>query len=175
MGFGGGGSGSFVLPNHKHTNVLADGGNLEELVSLIDGITLKVWLDAAIAAIPVATAQAIGLTAGDFSTTSTSWVDVTGMSLTLPNTSRVFLSTAFLMLNSSNAAAQDFRYMNDSTAQKEGHFFQSNAGAWQPVATSMSGTCSGQVIKIQVKRLSAGTLLVGGSANSYSHMESLET
>ena len=48
MGFGGGGSGSFVLPNHDHTNVLADGGELLEAISLIDGITLKAWLDAAI-------------------------------------------------------------------------------------------------------------------------------
>jgi hypothetical protein len=43
MGFGGGGSGSFVLPNHDHTNVLADGGELEELVTLVDGSTLAAW------------------------------------------------------------------------------------------------------------------------------------
>ncbi len=49
MGFGGGGSGSFVLPNHTHTNVLLDGGSLEELVSLVDGATMKVWIDNKIA------------------------------------------------------------------------------------------------------------------------------
>ncbi len=52
MGFGGGGSGSFVLPNHDHTNVLADGGELLEATSLIDGVTLKAWLDAGLATIP---------------------------------------------------------------------------------------------------------------------------
>lgn len=46
MGFGGGGSGSFVLPNHDHTNVLADGGELLEATSLIDGITLAAWIAA---------------------------------------------------------------------------------------------------------------------------------
>ncbi len=46
MGFGGGGSGSFVLPNHDHTNVLADGGELLEATTLIDGVTMKAWIDA---------------------------------------------------------------------------------------------------------------------------------
>jgi hypothetical protein len=46
MGFGGGGSGSFVLPNHDHTNVLADGGELLEATTLIDGITLAAWMSA---------------------------------------------------------------------------------------------------------------------------------
>ena len=53
MGFGGGGSGSFVLPNHDHTNVLADGGELLEATSLIDGITLKAWVDSKTDAVPV--------------------------------------------------------------------------------------------------------------------------
>ncbi len=51
MGFGGGGSGSFVLPNHDHTNILADGGELLEATSLIDGVTLQTWVSAEIAAI----------------------------------------------------------------------------------------------------------------------------
>lgn len=46
MGFGGGGSGSFVLPDHDHTNGLADGGELLQATSLIDGITLQAWLEA---------------------------------------------------------------------------------------------------------------------------------
>jgi hypothetical protein len=43
MGFGGGGSGSFVLPNHEHTNVLADGGALVGATSLVDAETLDAW------------------------------------------------------------------------------------------------------------------------------------
>lgn len=44
MGFGGGGSGSFVLPNHTHTNVLADGGALVGATSLIDLETIDTYL-----------------------------------------------------------------------------------------------------------------------------------
>lgn len=55
MGFGGGGSGSFVLPNHDHTNVLADGGELDADVSLIhDGInavTFDAWIAAKFASL----------------------------------------------------------------------------------------------------------------------------
>ena len=50
MGFGGGGTGSFVLPDHLHTNALADGGALDEAVSLInDGaadVTFAAWMTA---------------------------------------------------------------------------------------------------------------------------------
>ncbi len=50
MGFGGGGSGSFVLPNHLHTNGAADGGDLEEAVTLVDGATMLAWWNAKLAA-----------------------------------------------------------------------------------------------------------------------------
>lgn len=47
MGFGGGGSGAFSLPNHDHTNALLHGGALDEAVTLInDGgadVTLLSW------------------------------------------------------------------------------------------------------------------------------------
>ncbi len=43
MGFGGGGSGSFVLPNHTHTAVLQDGGVLGGASSLVDAETLDAW------------------------------------------------------------------------------------------------------------------------------------
>ena len=41
MGFGGGGSGSFVLPDHTHSSVLEDGGELERLVTKVDTETLE--------------------------------------------------------------------------------------------------------------------------------------
>ena len=41
MGFGGGGSGSFVLPNHTHSSVLEDGGELEKLITKVDTEILK--------------------------------------------------------------------------------------------------------------------------------------
>lgn len=44
MGFSGGGTGAFSLPDHTHTNTLLDGGELEKAVSLIDGDTLQTWL-----------------------------------------------------------------------------------------------------------------------------------
>lgn len=45
MGFTGGNTGAFSLPNHKHTNAALDGGEFDELVSLINGITFKAWKD----------------------------------------------------------------------------------------------------------------------------------
>ncbi len=83
MGFGGGGSGSFVLPNHKHTNILADGGELEELVSLVDGATMKVWVTAeAAAAKSVFTEETDKLTS-TFTTGSITKVPITGLSVVL--------------------------------------------------------------------------------------------
>jgi len=41
MGFGGGGSGSFVLPDHTHSSVADDGGALERLVSKVDADLLE--------------------------------------------------------------------------------------------------------------------------------------
>ncbi len=46
MGFGGGSSGSFSLPNHKHTNTLLDGGELKDLETLVDGATLNAYIQA---------------------------------------------------------------------------------------------------------------------------------
>ena len=45
MGFGGGGTGSFALPNHDHTNALEDGGELLENTTLVDGSTMLAWLN----------------------------------------------------------------------------------------------------------------------------------
>ena len=84
MGFGGGGSGSFVLPDHTHTNAIADGGDLEDLVSLVDGATLQAWFDAEFALVkPVYSKQTIVPTTAQ-TTTSTSLVDMTAGTLTLP-------------------------------------------------------------------------------------------
>jgi len=43
MGFGGGGSGSFVLPDHTHSSVLDDGGELERLITKVDLDTLQTY------------------------------------------------------------------------------------------------------------------------------------
>lgn len=44
MPFGGGGSGSYSLQNHKHTNTLQDGGSLDSTASLIDSVTIASYV-----------------------------------------------------------------------------------------------------------------------------------
>jgi hypothetical protein len=173
MGFGGGGSGSFVLPNHLHTNGVADGGDLEELVSLIDGITFKAWLDAAIAASP-ATTQTVEKS-GDFTTTSTSVVDFTGMSITMPNvTNGKYMLSCVLDWSRSIAGLCQWRFMEAATPKNYLSAY-SSGGVIDFLISPMNlvGDLSGQIIKIQGFTQS-GTLTIVGSGASYSNMQSLE-
>jgi hypothetical protein len=174
MGFGGGGSGSFVLPNHKHTNVLLDGGELEELVSLVDGATLNAWLAAKLLLI-APTNQSITLS-GDFTTVSTTVVDVTGMSLTVANRSNgKYIFNALIDMYCTSAGADcEFRLMHNATAQPYARQNQGGTGGIESIVNlPLTGNLDGAVVKLQCKT-SAGTLAVRGSANHFSWCEVLE-
>jgi len=54
MPFGGGGTGSFSLPDHLHTDVVQDGGELERDVTLVDGETLEEYVDSKVGTVPLA-------------------------------------------------------------------------------------------------------------------------
>ncbi len=116
MGFGGGGSGSFVLPNHEHTNVLADGGELDEIVSLINNgatVTMKAWMDTAIAAAIAAATQPLWELIEDYEFTgaaSSKEFDFTN--LTMDDHSELVL----IMDGSLNAAGEIRLQLNGDTA-----------------------------------------------------------
>jgi hypothetical protein len=172
MGFGGGGSGSFVLPNHKHTNVLADGGNLEELVSLIDGITFKAWIDAKI----LANAPTIDsvVNAANFSTSAGVYVDVTGMSITMPTkTNGKYMLVASLIVSTSIAVKTIYvRFVDDVTATGGlvSYVSVGGAGTQTMVSNAIVGDLSGQVVKLQVNDWGGGTVTVYGAANTKSNL-----
>ncbi len=170
MGFGGGGSGSFVLPNHKHTNVLADGGELEELVSLIDGITLKAWLDAAIiTAKGTITSQEDAASA--FTTTSATYVDITGFSITVPNDAGKSLITSQISGGLNIADAFSVRLMNDTTALGAYPVHNDTATANYGVTLAAIVDCDGQVVKTQLKTDGGATYTIQAT---FSKMYSFE-
>ena len=175
MGFGGGGSGSFVLPNHDHTNVLADGGELLEATSLIDGITLKAWLDTAIAAsvaanIPTIQHDSLG---ANVTTVSTSFVDITGLSITVPNkTNGKFMLTGVYVYTNSTSANIRFRFVDDAT-NINAVVDTSIAGNNATTTDCYTGNSNGQVVKSQFLT-GSGTLIILAGALEDTHLESLE-
>ena len=178
MGFGGGGSGSFVLPNHDHTNVLADGGALDEAVSLInDGaadVTMLAWIQAILTA-RAPTVQSVTLGAST-STTSAAKVDVTGMSITLPNVAGGKWIATFVidMKNNNTAAWNSFQLVDGGTVLPANTVYQTHAINYDnSVTMCATGSCDGQVLKLQYNR-NVGTLSVMGAGQANSTMHSLE-
>jgi hypothetical protein len=179
MGFGGGGTGSFSLPDHNHTNVLQDGGELDETVSLIDNgatVTLKAWIDAAIAAAIVAPTTQSQINTAVFSTSSTSLVDITGMSLTLPSNTGKSLVTVALSYNSNTVANECIVCIKDDTTDLE---LYSDALATvsrrQNIFISAIVENDGQAVKARVKSGSGAQTIdfqVGG--NLANRIKSLE-
>ncbi len=100
MGFGGGGSGSFVLPNHDHTNILADGSALDEAVSLInDGaadVTFNTWCNALIATGLLANKLELLDDSGDLASAAT-YTYTPGTALTSTKYSKIFTVYDFQM------------------------------------------------------------------------------
>jgi hypothetical protein len=179
MGFGGGGSGSFVLPNHKHTNVLADGGALDEAISLInDGaadVTFSTWVNAKITSAHTSPTIQRDELGANVTTTSVTFVDITGLSITVPNNTGKFLITAGLNHFTVGAGATNrFRILDNSTAYAEG-VVQTTTSTINTISTLVhAGDNDGQVVKAQFLT-SSGTLYCAGSASGEkSYLVSLE-
>jgi hypothetical protein len=131
MGFGGGGSGSFVLPNHKHTNVLADGGELEELVSLVDGATMKAWVTAEIAAGKTVFTKETDRLTSIFSTVSATKVPITGLSVVLDASGQALINFYCSFYNT--VAGSTIIDVYDGTNVIDGGLQGSDAGQEQMV------------------------------------------
>ncbi len=113
MGFGGGGSGSFVLPNHKHTNVLADGGALVGATSLIDLETIDAYFATEYALVkPTFTNTSAANTS--FSTGSTSLVNVTSAAVTLQATGKfLFVASCSGQITGTTVGSLGWRLTHD--------------------------------------------------------------
>ena len=169
MGFGGGGSGSFVLPNHTHTNALADGGALPSATTLIDALTIQAYSDAEYTANhvkPVVQQFHLGTI---FSTSSATLVDITGMTLTLPTVTdgKAFICCTFTVSNSVTLTNSVVALLDDGVvvSQNQDYTF----AAAYPYSDSVLWTMDldGSVLKCQTLA-GAGTTSIQASSGYYS-------
>ena len=174
MGFGGGGSGSFVLPNHTHTNVLANGGELEDLVSLVDGVTMQVWLDAELALKKPLISDVLRTT--NFTTVSSTYVDITTFTKTMSNVTngKALLIGVLQTYSSANNSPMWFQWLDNSV----GKFFIAYHGvAINTLATQTLPcvtTTEGQICKMQCHSHGGATTTVLGTATEMSFIQALE-
>lgn len=177
MGFGGGGSGAFSLPNHLHTNALLAGGALDEAVSLInDGVgdvTFITWINAILAA-KAPTRQRV-VPGTNFSTTSLTLVDVTGYKITMPTvTNGKFLVNFVVNSHNTSLGAVNVYVLVDDVTAKQPQQVSCPAANYVLINTlSLTGTQSGQAIKLQMK-VNAGAGTVNGTGDNVTVIESLE-
>ena len=159
MGFGGGGSGSFVLPNHTHTNVLADGGALSDTSSLVDAATIQVWFDNEYAAVKGSISSQKDTLSPQFTTTSGTYVDVTGITLTLPNNTGKAL-IALMAQYKASANQHAFFKIYDGSAQDEMQNRTDTVNAYYSNTVTHIADNDGQVIKVQCAISGGATLTV---------------
>ena len=170
MGFGGGGSGAFSLPDHDHTNAALDGGELSDLVTLVDGVTLQSWLQTHIRA-----TKQLSETASNQNITLGSFVDVTNLTLTMPNNHNKSIVCFDLMWYSAVLGAEAwFQILDDGVAQSP--FRVSNPVANYNNGLSKSYVCenNGQVVKLQARTASSNAYYIRGGSNYISTVTSLE-
>jgi hypothetical protein len=169
MGFGGGGTGSFALPNHTHTNVTEDGGELEELVSLVDGATLQAWVSAEIlSAKPVPASQEV-LKSGTFTTTSSTLVDITGMTATLPNNDGKSLVIFQIYYNMSANYDATFDIMDNTTLQNKATTKYDSTINTNSMTLIHIADNDGQAVKLQGNTEASQTLSIYGGGTKVSN------
>jgi hypothetical protein len=145
MGFSGGGTSPVTA--HKHTNASGQGGALEKLVTLVDSDTLQVTLTNVTS---VFTTQRATLVS-NFTTTSTSLVDITGITITLPSrTGLKSMVTANLEVSNDTGANLTYIKMV-SNGVSQGFYEQ--AGLANELRESSYTTVdggAGEIVKMQV-------------------------
>ena len=173
MGFGGGGTGSFSLPDHTHTATLQDGGSLEDLASLVDDVTLQTWVSAEIASAVTSPTKQLVTLGSTFSTTSTTLVDITGMSITVANkTNGKFVMSANMTSSALAINNASFAWSDDGVVGQD--FVQHFSHVGNEIVTlNHVGDSDGQVVKLQC-HITSTTLYVSAGAGSSSVLEVLE-
>jgi hypothetical protein len=177
MGFGGGGSGSFVLPNHDHTNAAADGGALDEAISLInDGaadVTFATWISNILAS--KAPIKQNVIKTADTTSTSTSLVDIPDLTLTMGGTGGVTMVTMILSYSLSTTSNSFFTFADGGTDQTGQTMKRTtnSAGYDKSIAITYTADRSSQIIKGRMK-VTAGTINVNGTTDRFSYINCVE-
>jgi hypothetical protein len=157
MGFNGGGTGSFVLPDHTHTATDEDGGVLDADGTLVDAATLEAFVDSRLPA--VATRQDVTVSGSQTFVTNDTFEDVTGLAITMPNnTNKSLVVFTVEWLSAAVGGSCFIRLVNDGVAEDD--FLMQVATAGRPIVTTLPLVVDndGQIIKVQATRTSSITL-----------------
>lgn len=101
----------------------------------------------------------------NFTTTSTSFVDVTGLTITLANRANgMFWAAAVISLSLSSSGATYYRFVNGATDEAPMQFTPSTTNHEKVCTIILPGDLDGDVLKVQA-RVSGNTLTVWGSAS----------
>jgi len=111
----------------------------------------------------------------DFTTSSTTFVDVTSFTLTLANRSGgKYFCDCDINSNNDGANINDFRFVEAASNKNRIRKENATASASQDTGLSITGDLDGQVLKVQML-VDAGTGRCGGTdAEGHSRMEILE-
>lgn len=111
----------------------------------------------------------------NFTTTSTSLVDVTGMAITVPNrTDGKFSMSSTIYVRGTAGDDCFLAYLDDVTAESLGTAWISTSNETMNLSIPLTGNLGGQVVKIQTKTSASQVEIRGNAANDVSVMESLE-
>ncbi len=162
MGFGGGGTGSFVLPNHTHTNAIANGGALVGATSLIDLETIDTYFASEYAAVkPIFTQTQSKDTT--FSTGSTVVTNITNCAITLQAAGKYFLSCECVGEITSTVVGSLLWQLSDNAVKLDSEARQRSVStdAFTKVTTTLSaiGASDGNVVRAMTGVTSATNVL----------------
>ena len=160
--------GDIIYASAANTPARLAKGTAAQALKMNSGATAPEW-----AAVTTVTVQRVEKS-GDFTTTSTTMVDITGMTVTMPNRSggKFLLSASISVSDSTVLSSTTFQFVDNVTAKNPVQVNAFVEDKLQTAAIFLTGSLSGQAVKVQGKT-SAGTMTVYG-AISFSHMESLE-
>jgi hypothetical protein len=106
-------------------------------------------------------------------TTSTTYVDISGATVTLGSGGK-FIATAVIITKLTAVGNRlNFRWVDNATAKNAVGIDAAVANYAHCVVLMLTGTCSGQAIKLQWK-VQSGTGTVYGGGDEYSHIEVIE-
>lgn len=157
MGFNGGNSGS--ITNHKHTNIAGDGGSLD---------TTSLYNNVAFPFLKTLTKNRVVLGA-DFTMTSATLADVTGMTITVGNVAGGIIDLAFFINYKGSAISTGmtgFTIVDNAVAQEKHAVDTEVTGKFQQSCVPYTTTLAGQVVKLQAGSDGVTTLTVLGSAGT---------
>jgi|APSaa5957512493_1039668.scaffolds.fasta_scaffold04521_8 hypothetical protein len=167
MGFSGGGTGSFVLPDHTHTNAIANGGALVGATSLVDAAVMDTYVYGELAP---GTSQADEVTTNQvFSGTNGVLEDVTDMTLTMPtNANKAIVTFIVKWTGASIGTPLLLAIVDDGTAGTT--ISTTLAVAGQAIISTISKVVEndGQIVKLQAARENSINVTINSQSNCHS-------